>query len=60
MEPPSTPKKAKKTLARTAQTGDMPGLDYVGKQNITPKKLKEGEEDYDEDEWNNQTMEEIK
>ena len=47
----STPEKAKKTEARTAQTGDMPGLDYVGKEYITPrKKLNQGEtedDDYD-------------
>ncbi len=45
----TTPKKAKKSEARTAQTGIMSPLDYVGKQYITPKKLKEGDEDYDEE-----------
>jgi hypothetical protein len=43
----STPKKAKKTEARTAQTGIMSPLDYVGKQYITPKKGVE--DDYDEE-----------
>jgi hypothetical protein len=35
-------------MARTAQTGLTEGLDYVGKQYITPKKS-DKEEDYDEE-----------
>lgn len=46
---PSTPKKSKSTESKTAQTGMMTGLDYVGRQNITPKKGVEPEEDYDEE-----------
>jgi len=46
---PSAPKKSKSTEAKTAQTGMMPGLDYVGRQNITPKKGVEPDEDYDEE-----------
>ena len=45
----TTPKKAKKSEAKTAQTGLMPETDYIGKQYITPKKLPPGEEDYDEE-----------
>lgn len=45
----STPKKLKSTQAKTAQTGLMSGLDYVGKQNITPKKGVNPEENYDEE-----------
>jgi hypothetical protein len=43
------PKKSKSTKARTVQTGMMEGTDYVGKQNITPKKGVSDEEDYDEE-----------
>jgi hypothetical protein len=43
----STPKKEKKSEARTDQTGIIPQLGYVGKQYITPKKG--DEDDYDEE-----------
>ncbi len=46
---PGAPKKSKSTEAKTAQTGMMTGLDYVGRQNITPKKGVEPDEDYDEE-----------
>jgi tartrate dehydratase beta subunit/fumarate hydratase class I family protein len=45
----NAPKKEKSTEARTAQTGMMTGLDYVGKQYITPKKGVPEGEDYDEE-----------
>jgi hypothetical protein len=46
---PGAPKKSKSTDAKTAQTGMMTGLDYVGRQNITPKKGVDPDEDYDEE-----------
>lgn len=46
---PATPKKSKSTEAKTSQTGLMTGLDYVGRQNITPKKGVSEEEDFDEE-----------
>lgn len=52
---PGAPKKSKSRVAKTAQTGMMEGTDYVGKQNITPKKGVPDEEDYDEE--NVQTVE---
>lgn len=46
---PGAPKKTKSTEAKTSQTGLMTGLDYVGRQNITPKKGVDPDEDYDEE-----------
>jgi hypothetical protein len=46
---PGAPKKSKSSEAKTAQSGLMEGTDYVGKQNITPKKGVPEEEDYDEE-----------
>jgi len=46
---PDAPKKSKSTESKTAQTGMMTGLDYVGRQNITPKKGVSEDEDYDEE-----------
>lgn len=46
---PDAPKKSKSTEAKTAQTGMMLGLDYIGRRNITPKKGVPEEEDYDEE-----------
>jgi hypothetical protein len=46
---PGAPKKVKSSEAKTSQTGLMSGLDYVGRQNITPKKGVAPEEDYDEE-----------
>jgi hypothetical protein len=47
--PPPAPKKSSATEKKTAQTGLMPELDYVGSKNITPKKGVAPEEDYDEE-----------
>lgn len=46
---PGAPKKSKSAEAKTAQTGLMERMDYIGKQNITPKKGVSEEEDYDEE-----------
>lgn len=43
------PKKSKSAEAKTSQTGLMTGLDYVGRQNITPKKGVAPEDDFDEE-----------
>ena len=49
MPPPTAPKKSKATEQKTAQTGMMEELDYVGRKNITPKKGVPSGEDYDEE-----------
>lgn len=46
---PGAPKKSKSAEAKTAQTGLMEGMDYVGKQNITPKKGVSTDDDFDEE-----------
>jgi hypothetical protein len=46
---PGAPKKSKSTEAKTAQTGLMERMDYVGKQNITPRKGVSEGDDYDEE-----------